>query len=161
MCDSPEQLLLSLHLCPLQSQHFREKKYIYHLFICSFIPFLPLPHFQNEQEAICDSDSPPDFTRGLCWTSLIHTLQALLEVNVLAAFPCKYYTSTKLLIFERALSCFCLPSAVLCVLNNCQQGGKVTNSVPVSNIEIGHSVGVQVPAQQQLLPGMCADFHFT
>lgn len=45
-------LLPSLCLYPLQSQHFREKKYT-NIFIHSFIPFLPPPCLQNKQEAIC------------------------------------------------------------------------------------------------------------
>lgn len=150
MCDSLEQLLLlSLHLCPLQSQNFREKKFANRLFIRSFIPSLPLPHLQKEQEAIWtvthhqilwgDYAEPHWFTHfRLCWRSMSWQHS---PVN----------TSTKLLIL-RVLSCFCLPSAVLFVLNSCQQGGKVTNSVPVSNIEFGPSGGVQVHAQQQLIP---------
>ena len=130
---------------------FRRKE-IYKPFIHSFIPFLP-PCLQNEQEAICAWWLTIRFYEGICWTSLIHTLLALSEVNVLAAFPCKCRTSTKLLI-SRALSYFCLPWYCLHILlRTVVNRGTRWHSVSVLNREISwHSVGARVPAQQQPPP---------
>lgn len=87
-----------------------QRKEIHKPFIHSFIQ--PFPAFslfaKRAGSYLCLVTHHQIFMRGLCWTSLIHTLSASSEVNVLAAFACKYHTSTELLI-SRALSCFYRP----------------------------------------------------
>lgn len=149
-------LLPFLHLCALQSQCFREQKYTNHLFIHSALSCLFLV-CRASRKLFVTGDSPSDFTRGLCWAPLIHTLAALSEVNALAALPCKYRAAAL-----ESVKSF-LPSMVACLAwSSCRRGPR-WQILPLHRLEL--LPGSQLPHSLQPPsccphPEACTQLHF-
>lgn len=129
-------LLPFLHLRALRSPRFGEKKYTNRLFIHSALSCLFLV-CRASRKLFVPGDSPSDFTRGLCWTSLIHTLTALLEVSALAALP-----SNTLWV----LSCWSQELEVISAFHDscCRAATSVKNSVSLVKIYTRHPDTVQI-----------------